>query len=148
MIFRNLDGTTKTSFSIGTPSAPLLRLGHYVWDERTVTQSTTGTAFTAYHTWNTVVLPVGTYVLDFNFLWNCGSAKRNIEFEVRQNGTQRWLTINRSVVAGGLQVSEMGKVILSVGAAASQAIDLRFRNQTAGTTLTLLRNLFTLMRVR
>lgn len=88
MYFRNLDGTTKESFSVGTPSDIKRKIGYFGWAQSNIEISTTSTTYVTYLTFTTPVLPIGWYCYEWSYVHLCTKVSKQQHIRVTIDGTE------------------------------------------------------------
>ena len=136
-VFRNLAGTTKRTFSLGSPLAPEATLGHYAYASLATPASTTSTSYVTYLTLDVPSIPTGIiYLIEFSFLWNIAATNREFSAQLTLDGTQLWYNSSRCAVSAERRDSS-GARTYNFATETTHTILLRYRTSNAGVAATI-----------
>lgn len=129
--YQAIDGSTRTVFSLGKPSAPARKCGYFGYAQSTATLNTALTAFQTYITLTTPSIPAGIYELNFSALATNTTNSRDAEIRVTVGGVEVWRAMVRSV-GGGERHAFGGNYIHTVAADGAQTALIQYRSVTSG----------------
>ena len=86
-IFKNLKGTTSSTFTVGKPSSPDQVIGLIAWDKYDTQMDISDTSYNVYREVS-FYLPKGTYRIAYLYYWNYSNVTDDIRIQCRFDGTE------------------------------------------------------------
>lgn len=131
---RYIDDTGQV-FTIATGGASSVFGNEYQSQESLGQSTTTSTTFQDKIDWTTTSLPAGTYRVGWSFGWSHGATNTDFESRIQRNGTTVMSHMQEPQDSGTDQFHrECGFFTFTIGAAATQDLNLQFRTDDSDDT--------------